>query len=280
LILEQLLRSSRDLLVEHGIYDASLEAEVLLRHILKISRSQLYVEFNREARYLECRNYQNAIDRRLAGEPTAYITGHREFFGLDFEVDHRVLIPRPETEILVEKAIQIAGDRNILIADIGTGSGAIAISLAVSLIEDNVNIYATDLSQEALEVAYANCRKHGVENRVRLFAGDLLEPLPEPVDIIIANLPYVRKDTLCNVNTSGFEPSLALDGGYDGLDQIRRLCSQFPGKLNGGGAVLLEIGYNQSEAVISFLNKSFPYASIESFRDLAGLPRMITLSVS
>ena len=274
--LEQLLRTSRELLAKHRIDDAAFEAEVLLRHALNISRSQLIVESCHEVSLDENERYRGIVTRRLTGEPTAYITGHREFFGLDFEVDRRVLIPRPETELLVEKTIQIAGDSDVSIADIGTGSSAIAVSLAVSL--PQAVIYATDLSQDALDVASSNCRKHGVENRINLLAGDLLEPLPKPMDILVANLPYVKKGIVCDINTAGHEPSIALDGGIDGLDQIRRLCSQLPGKLNNRGTVLLEIGYDQSDAVISFLNGCFPYARTELFRDLSGLPRMVTLS--
>lgn len=278
MILEQLLRTSREVLVKNCIDDAAFEAEVLLRHTLHISRSQLYVEFGREVSFCESEQYRHMVERRLTGEPTAYITGHREFFGLDFEVDHRVLIPRPETELLVEKAIQIAHDSDALIADIGTGSGAIAISLAISL--PRARIYAIDLSQDALEVARSNCRKHGVESRVSLLAGDLLEPLPKPVDIMIANLPYIRRCVLCSVNTYGFEPSVALDGGLDGLDQIRRLCAHIPGKLITSGTVLLEIGYDQSDAAVSILKRYFPCARTELFRDLSGLPRMVTLTLA
>ncbi len=277
MILEQLLHNTRDMLSERGIDDASFESEVLLRHTLKLSRAQLYVEFNREVSHDECENYRCAIARRSTGEPTAYIIGYREFFGHDFQVDNRVLIPRPETELLVEHAIKIARNNDVSIADVGTGSGVIAISLAVSL--PRANIYAIDISQDALDVAHSNCLIYGVENRVNLLVGDLLEPLTEPVDIIVANLPYIKKHALSNVNTYGFEPSIALDGGVDGLDKIRRLCTQIPGKLNPGGTVLLEIGYDQSYAVTSLLKRCFPYANTKVSRDLAGLTRMVTLTI-
>ena len=275
--LEQLLITSREELNNHYIEDAALEAEILLRYILNLSRSQLFVELDREVSPDESIRYRNTIERRLAGEPTAYIIGHREFFGLDFEVDRRVLIPRPETELLVDQVIRIAKDDSISIYDVGTGSGAIAVSLAVSL--PRATIYASDISPDALEVAHSNCHKHGVENRVKLFLGDLLKPLKESVDIIVANLPYVRKCDLQGMNTSVFEPSIALDGGLDGLDRIRRLCKQIPGKLNARGTVLLEIGYDQSDAVISILDSSFHSVRLELLKDLAGLPRVVTLTL-
>lgn len=275
--LEQLLYNSREVLARHNIDDAAFEAEVLLRHVLNISRSQLYVESSREASPDESERYKQLVARRLTGEPTAYITGHREFYCLDFEIDRRVLIPRPETELLVERAIYIAGDRYVSIADIGTGSGAIAVSLAIAL--PRATIYATDLSRDALDIAHSNCRRHGVEGRIILRAGDLLQPLPEPVDILVANLPYIKKSALCDVNTAGFEPFIALDGGNDGLDQVRRFCSQIPGKLNNDGTALLEIGYDQSDTVISFLDSCFPCARTELYRDLSGLPRMVTFSL-
>ena len=156
--------------------------------------------------------------------PAAYITGHREFYGLDFAVNSSVLVPRPETELLVEKALELARERSLsTIADIGTGCGAIAVSLAVNL--PQTRIYATDISAPALEVALSNCRKHGVTDRVTLLEGDMLAPLPEPVDLIVANLPYVREPEMTGVNTLGFEPPLALNGGPDGLDKI---CYLFP----------------------------------------------------
>jgi release factor glutamine methyltransferase len=277
--LEQLWHKARGELVAHNIEDADLEAEVLLRHTLNISRPQLYLELKREVRPEEREKYGKNLERRVRGEPTAYITGHREFFGLDFTIDRRVLIPRMETELLVERAIRIAKERGgkMTVADIGTGSGAIAVSMAISL--PDVIIYATDMSAEAIEVAHINCLKHGVENNIVLLTGDLLEPLPEPVDIIVANLPYVKRLDLPRVNTGGFEPQIALDGGEDGLALIRRLLAQLPGKIKRDGTVLLEIGCDQPEEVKCAVANLFSPAKIEIFRDLAGLPRVIAITL-
>ena len=189
-----------------------------------IDRIQLYLDLDRELSPEKDEAFRQLLERRLSGEPAAYITGHREFYGLDFYVDPRVLIPRPESELLVEKALGLAQEHTLsTIADVGTGCGAIAISLALKL--PQAKIYATDISAPALEVARFNCQKHGVQ-KICLLQGDMLDPLPEPVDLIVANLPYVRESELAGVR---FEPRLALDGGSDGLGKIRRLCRQAGG---------------------------------------------------
>ena len=277
--IRQALNQSRETLNTHNIEDSNLESELLLRHVLKLSRTQLYVELERELDSENERTFWRLIDRRASGEPTAYITGHREFYGLDFEVNYNVLIPRPETELLVDKAIALSQDYAIsTIADIGTGCGAVAISLALNL--PTTKIYATDISLPALEVARLNCQKHKVTNRIYLLAGDMLDPLPEPVDLIVANLPYVLESELPQVNTVGFEPLLALNGGPDGLDKIRRLCTQLNIKLRPEGHLLLEIGQGQSEAIATFLGTLFPSAKIELFPDLSGIKRVISLTFS
>ena len=273
--LKQALRRARDILVENGVEDAPLEGELLLRHTLKISRVQLYINLEKELAPRQEEAFWRQLERRLQGEPAAYITGHREFYGLDFNVNPSVLIPRPESELLVETALTLAKNRPLFtIADIGTGSGAIAISLAVNL--PQAKIYATDISAAALEVAFANCRKHGVSDRVRLLEGNLLEPLPEPVDVIVANLPYVRESEL----NPQFEPPLALDGGADGMETIKQLCQQAGGKLKSGGSLLLEIGQGQREAVTAILHNIFPVGDIEVMPDLGGIDRVVHLSLS
>jgi release factor glutamine methyltransferase len=217
----------------------------------------------------------------MSHEPTAYITGHKEFFGIDFKVSPSTLIPRPDTELLVETAIKLANaalPQSCLIADIGTGCGAIAIALALHL--PQAKIYAIDISAAALEVAEINCQKHRVSNRVRLLQGDLLEPLPEPVQLIVANLPYISEPELAKLplEISMFEPQLALAGGKDGLVQIEKLLSQARGKLLSGGAVLLEIGYDQGSAVKDLARKYFTSARVSVATDLSGLDRVVTIS--
>jgi release factor glutamine methyltransferase len=181
-----------------------------------------------------------------------------------------VLIPRPETEHLVEKALEIASRmHSLIIADIGTGSGAIAVSLAVNL--PQAKIYATDISSEALETARCNARRYQVEAQITFLQGDLAEPSPETVDILIANLPYV-KSVDC---VSSAEPHLALGGGVDGLDVIERLCAGLKGKLKPGGSVLLEIGQGQEKRVQELLWASLPESRIETIKDLAGIERVV-----
>lgn len=276
--IRQALNRAKLVLAAHHIEDSPLESEILLRYALNISRVELYSDLDRKLTPEEDKRFWQLAERRLTGEPSAYITGHREFYGLDFYVDPDVLIPRPETELLVERAIALAKERAVsTMADIGTGCGAIAISLAVNL--PSVKIYVTDISAAALKIARLNCQKHGVANRVRLLEGDLLDPLPEPVDLIIANLPYVRERELSGINTHGFEPALALDGGPDGLEKIRRLCRQAEAKLNPSGSLLLEIGAGQKEAVVSFLKSRFPQAGIEVTKDLGEIDRVVSLTL-
>lgn len=277
--LRQALSGARQVLASHNIIDAPLECELLLRHALNISRVQLYQGLNRQLSPKEEADFGQLIKRCLSGEPTAYITGHREFYGLDFYIDRRVLIPRPESELLVEKALYLAQHKPVFtIVDIGTGCGAIAISLALGL--PQAKIYATDISAPALEVAQFNCQRHGVADRICLLEGDMLDPLPEPVDLIIANLPYVRELEVSRTGLASFEPLLALNGGRDGLGKIRRLCRRVSDKLQPRGCLLLEIGQGQSRAVASFLCGLFPSAKIEITPDLSGIDRVVGLTLT
>lgn len=273
---KQALEHTREILVAHGVEDASLECELLLRHALAISRVQLYQDFNSEISPQLAEIFWELIQRRLKGEPSAYITGHREFYGLDFVVDTRVLIPRPESELLVERALAMSQQRQLsAIAEIGTGCGAIAISLALNL--PRTEIYAADVSTAVLAVARLNCQKHGVTDRVHLLQGDMLDPLPEAVDLIIANLPYVKESELSP--QVGYEPRLALNGGVDGLDKMRHLAEQIGDKLRTGGALLLEIGQGQEQAVTALLRSRFSSVEIEVFPDLSGIERVVSLTV-
>jgi release factor glutamine methyltransferase len=271
----QALAQARLILTDSGIEDSFLEGEVLLRHSLGIDRSTLFSSLNNPLTPEQAETLFQLVERRCAGEPSAYITGHREFFGLEFKVDRRVLIPRPETELLVEKAIALCRKHDFKsIADIGTGSGCIAISLARHL--PGVKVYAIDISTDALEVAVQNSVSHDVRDKITFLTGDLLKPLNEPVDIIVANLPYVRKmdiELKC-------EPEIALNGGNEGLDKISELCRQDPGKLKSGGSLLLEIGQGQAGAVKDILHNAFPYGVVSVEKDLAGIDRVVSLRLT
>lgn len=266
---------TRQVLAANNIDNAPLEGELLLRQTLKINRVQFYQNPAQQITLEQQDILQKLLERRLNGEPAAYINGYREFYGLDFYVNKDVLIPRPETEHLVENTVSLGQKyRKPLIADIGTGCGIIAISLALNL--PQAKIYAADISAPALKVARFNCYKHRVVDRIRLLNGDLLEPLPKPVDFIVANLPYVRQSEL---DTSSFEPAAALDGGIDGLEIISRLCRQVNGKLIPGGCLLLEIGQGQKEAVTALLDSLFPAADIEVTPDLNGIDRVVSMTL-
>ncbi len=279
-----LLHRAGGFLASRGVEDAGFEAQSLLCHLLGWSRAELYTQLReRPAPGLEPR-YWRLIRRRGRGEPNAYIRKHREFFGLDLYVDTRVLIPRPETELLVEEAFRMAAGLHpggpLLVADIGTGSGAIAISLAVNL--PGATVYATDISPEALEVAAINCRRHGVEDRVHLLRGDMLEPLPHPCHLIVANLPYVpRRELDClSREVAAFEPRGALAGGEDGLDQVRRFLSQAGPRLRPGGSFLLEVGHGQGERVRGLVRESFPGSRADLLSDLAGIGRLVKVAMA
>jgi release factor glutamine methyltransferase len=275
--LKQALQKAREILLTHHIENSSLTAEVLLRHTLNLSRVQLYQQLDIEMTSNQMEVLENLIRRHVDGEPVAYIVGHKEFYGIDFFVDNRALIPRPETEMLVDKVLEIARNKEITaIADIGTGSGAIAVALALNLAE--VRIFATDVSALALELALQNCQRHGLLDKICLLEGDLLEPLPGPVDIIIANLPYIKESEL-NEPSIRYEPRLALNGGPDGLDQIRRFCSRVREKLKSGGSLLMEIGLGQIEAVSSQLHSSFPEVRITIFKDFNRIERIVMVKI-
>jgi release factor glutamine methyltransferase len=263
------------LLEDSGLEEARLEAEILLRHTLGISRVQLHLELERELHPNKETAYFQTLKHRLEGVPSAYITGEKEFYGRTFQVDKRVLIPRPETEHLIEKALRIARNyESPYIADIGTGSGAIAITLALEL--KDAYVYATDISAEALEVARNNAAEYRLEKRLMFYRGDLLESLPEMVDILTANLPYVPTT---EAKLLKGEPLLALDGGADGLDIYRRLIPVLPDKLRPGGTALLEIGIHQSEVLAKYIKEYLPQAAVEISPDYAGIPRVVGITL-
>ena len=262
--------------LEHaGVEDAALEAEVMLRHALGIDRAAFFAALEEPA---DAPGLERAVERREAGEPLAYVLGRREFYGLDILVTPAVLIPRQETEHLVDAILEIGGGRaGLAVADVGTGSGAIAVAAAVNL--PACRVHATDVSQAALRVARDNCRMHRVEGRVELRHGDLLDALDGPVDVIASNPPYVRTGEIGGLAREiGREPVEALDGGPDGLDVIRRLFDQAPAALNPGGAVLVEIDPRQLPAVTSLAAAAFPGGRVAHRLDLAGRPRVVSVT--
>jgi len=265
----------------------SLDAQLLLSHVLHVERSTLYAYPERELTPAQEQHYQALIERRAQGEPVAYLTGHKEFYGLDFIVDRRVLIPRPETELLVETALlvcrqKIAAGSAPIVADIGTGSGAIPIALAVN--EPRLPyLYATDISSDALAVATLNCQRHHLEQRVRLLQGDLIAPLPEPVDVLTANLPYVGTNeiALLTPDVYDYETHLALFSGPDGLDLIERFLKDVARSnvLKAEAVVLLEIGFQQRERLSQVVQTLWPRARLDVYKDYAGWDRVLQVNM-
>ncbi|UCC65033.1 MAG: peptide chain release factor N(5)-glutamine methyltransferase [Anaerolineae bacterium] len=261
-----------------------LDAELLLAHCLGWGRDRLFAYPEYLLRDEQRRHFEALAGRHAQGEPIAYILGQQEFFGLDFFVDERVLIPRPETELLVEEAVAWLWTREpdckrLLVADVGSGSGAIAVSLAVEC--PRLTLYATDTSAGALEVAAQNVKRHGVSERVRLLHGDLLAPLPEPVHLIAANLPYVSEAELAQLppHIARFEPRLALDGGPDGLAVVERLLAQARAYLQPEGAILLEIGVAQGDLALARAQSFFPDAQVQVRQDHGARDRLLIIQI-
>jgi len=272
----ELLSRAQTLLAHQNVPYYRLEAELLLRFVLKINTVELFASPDAVVTPARAKCYFQLIDRRLRGEPSFYIIGKREFYGRDFKVTPAVLIPRPETELLVEKVIAaVQKCPRPLIADIGTGSGIIGITLALEL--PPAAIIATDISGEALKVARQNSRQYGVEKRITFLQGNLLAPLPWAVNVIAANLPYVTTADVPRVNTIGFEPEIALDGGADGLDLVRELILTARSKLLPGGCLLLEIGLGQQAPLKRFLSQQGLSEKTVFDTDLSGISRVVTI---
>lgn len=314
-----LLAASRRLR-EAGSDTPQLDSAVLMAHVLGVSKTWLYAHPDRHLTEEEITRFEQLVQRRMRHEPVAYLVGYKSFFGLDITVTPAVLIPRPETELLVERVLAharflIGQGLTPRIADVGTGSGAIAVALAVNL--PQAIIYATDVSEQALAVAGQNVWRYGVGEQVQLLPGYLLEPLPGPVEIIVANLPYVASADLADLprrpappptspNVGGikggwgdgrpggpvgaevrdYEPLLALDGGPDGLDVIRALFDSLApggsahGKLAPGGRIYLEIGAGQGAQVSAIARQALPTARIELAADYADLDRLVVVATS
>ncbi len=274
------LADARALLQQKNIDLPRLEAEVLLAHTLNCSRAALYAHAGRELPPEAVQKFNNLVEKRAGGMPTAYLTGKKEFMGLEFKVNPAVLIPRPDTELLVETAVHLLRHNDAdqpLMIDVGTGSGAIAVSTACFV--PRLKVQAIDVSPEALAVAKENAALHGVSGRVHFLEGNLLEPLlnsaaPGTVDLIAANLPYVPSEDIPGLAAEvRREPLLALDGGLDGLDLYRLLIPQAEKLLKPGGHLLMEIGPGQGQKTLNLLDASRWQSKL--YRDLAERERLV-----
>jgi release factor glutamine methyltransferase len=263
---------------ERGLGSPRLDAELLAAHAFGLTRVHLYTQFDRPLLPAELAGYRELVKRRQGGEPVAYITGRKEFWSLDLTVDRRVLIPRPDTETVVEEAIQRLKERTAetpaRLADVGTGSGAIALALAKT--QPGAAVFASDVSPDALAVARANAERLGLA--VTFLEGSLAEPLrgQEPFDLVIANLPYVCAGDIPGLSAEvRSEPRLALDGGADGLDLVRLLVAAAPEVLAPGGALVLEIGEGQAQATAA-LCRAAGLQDVRIRADLGGIDRVVS----
>jgi release factor glutamine methyltransferase len=274
------LKTRRELLSEAAAFlekkykhDSRLSAEILLAHVLGVDRTALLRDDDRTVSPEEGNRYGALVERRYNGEPVAYLTGEKEFFSLSFMVDPSVLIPRPETEALVEAAIERLREKaSGRVIDVGTGSGAVAITLKKHL--PNLEVFGSDVSEASLEVASKNSARHAAD--VRWMQSDLLKNVEGTFDAILANLPYIPAKDIphLTVGVRDYEPHQALDGGGDGLDLLRRFISETAERLNRGGWLFLEVGNAQEEDVRKLLQTAG--YSIESIvNDLAGIPRVV-----
>jgi release factor glutamine methyltransferase len=248
----------------------------LLAHVTGRTRAWLLAYPEAPLSVEQVTKFADLLARAAAGEPLAYLTGEREFYGLAFTVTPEVLVPRPETEGMVEAVIEWAqarGELPLRIVDVGTGSGVVAVTLAVNL--PAARVIGVDIAAGALDIARGNAEAHGVGERVSFVRGDLLSGLRGPFDVITANPPYIASDVLPTLDVHRWEPHLALDGGADGLDLMRRLIGQAPSRLAPGGLLALEIGFDQGERVAALCHAAFPGTPVEVRADLAGLERVV-----
>jgi len=266
-----LLGAATDRLAAAGIDTARLDAELLLAHVLDVKRMDLYLAFDQPVAEGDRARYRELVRRRAKERwPVAYLTGVREFWSMPFRVSPDVLIPRPETELLVKVALDLKPAR---VLEIGVGSGCISGALAREL--PSVEIVASDVSPAALALARQNLQALGVVDRVTLIEAKNLDQVAGSFDLVVSNPPYVQSGELAGLQPElHHEPRLALDGGPDGLDVIRQLCAEAPARLSRPGAIAIEVGAGQAPAVAELL-RATGAAEVESFQDLAGIPRVV-----
>jgi release factor glutamine methyltransferase len=268
---------TRQFFASRDIESARLDAEVLLAHVLGLKRIMLYARFDQPLTVEERDRYRELVRRRAHHEPVAYLVGEREFWSLSLEVRPGVLIPRPDSELLVQAALtELPDDQSARVADVGTGSGALALAIAHE--RPRVEVVATDVSDAALEVAGRNAERLGLSDRVRVLRSDLLAGLvPDvaPFDLVVANLPYVPSAEVATLmpDVRDHEPVAALDGGPDGLALVRRLIADAPARLTPGGALILEAGSPEIPRVAAEL-RAAGYVDVATHDDLGGRPRV------
>jgi len=280
----ELLNWSTNYLGDHQIENPRLNAELLLAHSLNLSRGGLYIHLHGQLKEREKEALEKLIQRRISGEPLQYILERQEFWSIDFKVDPRVLIPRPETELLVEQSLLILSKtpfkRTPSVLELGTGSGAIAIALAKEM--KDIFLVATDISRDALVLAKENAKSAEVQNQIEFVNGDLFAPFRffrerRPFDLILSNPPYINRSEIQGLpkEVKDYEPISALDGGEDGLEFYRSVTSQAPFYLRKGGWLLLEVGQGQGSKVSDMIEKGGCFNMPELIRDFSGIERVV-----
>jgi release factor glutamine methyltransferase len=271
----ELLQTTTAYFGKKGVEQPRLSIEHLLADSLGKKRIELYLEFDRSLSALELEPLREKVRRRAEGEPLQHLLGHWDFYGRTFKTDKRALIPRPETELLVDTLLKevTRGESSTRLVDVGTGSGILAITLALERPE--LEVFALDLSEEALALARENAERLGVLDRVAFRRSDLLEGIEGPFHWIVANLPYIPTSDLNGLQREvKYDPGLALDGGKDGLTIIKRLIESVPGKIASNGMIALEIGQGQSQRVLGFL-ADHNYRDISIKKDYQGVERLL-----
>lgn len=272
--IQELMEKGKQKLIENQIEEANIIARVLLQFVLALNRTELLMNQEQKVEEEKRQEYENAIQKIIQGIPMQYITHKQEFYGIPFYVDENVLIPQPDTEILVEEVVNLAKNQQENILDIGTGSGAIGIALASNITSANITI--SDISKKALEIAKKNAIENKVIQKIMLVQSNLFENIEGTFSIIVSNPPYIETEIIKELPKQvQNEPILALDGGKDGLTFYRKLVEEAPNYLRQGGYLCMEIGYNQKEAVLELLQNSPRYQHTYSKKDLSGNDRII-----
>ena len=281
----QAFKNISEIFKNRGIINSEREAETLLNYFLKMTKSEICLSYDKELTGREKTKLENNILKRLDRIPLQYITKHQEFMGMDFLVEKGVLIPRPETEILVEEAIKKLRNYkysvNLNVADLGTGTGVIAISIAKFI--DNITIYATDISKKSLQIALKNSQKHDCKDKLIFLQGDLFEPFKNRIEkysleAIISNPPYIDSCDFKSLSpeVKDNEPKIALFGGIDGLDYYRRIIKKSPQYLKKNGFIALEVGLNQSRIVKELIIRENKFnQDVEIIKDYLGIERVV-----
>lgn len=282
--IKDLLEVTSNYLQEKGVDGPRLSAEVLLAFQLKVDRVKLYLNFDQPLHEREVAAYRELIKRRLNREPIQYITGIQEFWSLDFAVGPQVLIPRPETEVLVEQVVslrdekRLAKSKNLRILDLGTGCGVLAVTLAREF--ERASVWASDISGEALAIAELNAKKHGVEDRVEFLLSDLWQGLIDSslvFDVIVSNPPYIASDHISSLapEVRDHEPRSALDGGEKGMHFIKEIIEEAPKYLDVGGWVLLEMDPEQTAIAMELIENNDDYVEKRRIKDYSGCYRVV-----